>query len=591
MYHRLRNDGSILLLVCPLCWFISTPAGAELTRHVWRDVGGSDLKALTRLEAYPFSPDEEQTLPVFEAPAEDGDDFGARVFGYLVPSVSGAYTFSIAGDDECELRLSWDDQPSGRRLIARVPGYTSPREWEKYPEQVSDPVRLEAGRRYFIEALHKEGGGGDSMAVAWRTPGGGSWDVIGERFLQPWRQGKVRADPDTPVQARVRDAFPGLRFQQPLGIHVPPGGTNELFIIEKEGRIYHIPDLSVPEKDLFLDLSDVVSTGGEQGLLGMACHPGFRRNGVFFVFYTCMDGGTRYDRLSRFRVDSGNPHRADRGSEQPMINQEDDASNHNGGDLHFGPDGYLYVSLGDEGSGNDALDNSQRIDKDFFSAIMRIDVEGRPENLWPHPHPAIVPARNSPAFYRVPADNPYVGTTRFNGKPIDASSVRTEFWAVGLRNAWRFSFDPLTGDMYTGDVGQNTREEINRIEKGGNYGWAYEEGFVDGPKKRHAPPGFKGIEPLWDYPRDKGISVTGGVVYRGNASSPMYGAYVFCDYATGYIWAYREINGAARVDQVARQSGIAGFGVDPRNGDVLMANLHSGVIHRLEPVRRLHVPE
>src|SRR5262249_48287748 len=163
----------------------------------------------------------------------------------------------------------------------------------------------------------------------------------------------------------------------------------------------------------------------------------------------------RHDRLSRFQTSLENPNQALASSEQVMITQADDYENHNGGDLHFGPDGYLYVSLGDEGNQNDAGNNSQRIDKDFFSGLLRIDVDQKPGNLPPNAHPAV-----SPNAYSIPADNPFVGVTEFNGKAIDPAKVRMEFYAVGLRNPWRFSFDPMTGFLYCGDVGGDLREEI-----------------------------------------------------------------------------------------------------------------------------------
>src|SRR5262249_29174701 len=150
----------------------------------------------------------------------------------------------------------------------------------------------------------------------------------------------------------------------------------------------------------------------------------------------------------------------------------------------FGPDGYLYMSVGDEGGGNDAQNNSQRIDKDVYSGILRLDVDQRPDSLSPNPHPAI-----HAGTYKIPPDNPFVGATSFNGLPVDPTLVRTEFWAVGMRHPWRMSFDNVTGLVYSGDVGQDSYEELNIIRKGGNYGWAYREGNHPALKANLAPPG------------------------------------------------------------------------------------------------------
>jgi glucose/arabinose dehydrogenase len=189
--------------------------------------------------------------------------------------------------------------------------------------------------------------------------------------------------------------------------------------------------------------------------------------------------------------------------------------------------------------------------------------------------------------YRIPPDNPYIGATSFNGVPIaNPNSIRTEFYAVGLRNPWRFSFDPVTDLLWLADVGQNAREEVDIIYKGGNYGWAYREGLIAGPKS--PPPGFTSIDPIQDYPRTEGFSVTGGVVYRGSRIPTLYGAYIFADYGSGRIWQmrYEVNNGVTNItprSPIATNAGIACFGVDPSNGDVLMGNLNSNRVRRLHP--------
>ncbi len=374
---------------------------------------------------------------------------------------------------------------------------------------------------------------------------------------------------------RMVPAFGSLRFDDPVALATPPGETNRLFVVEKTGRIQVIPDLGDPSKSVFLDLSNNLRSDGEAGVLGLAFHPDYSSNGYFFVFYCPVEGSTNlHNRLSRFQVDPSDSSRALPNSETILISQQDQASNHNGGDIHFGPDGYLYVALGDEGGGNDTYNNAQLIDKDFFAGILRLDVDELPDNLDPNPHPAVRGA------YKVPADNPFVGVTRFNNLPVNPEQVRTEFWAVGLRNPWRMSFDPVTGRLVAGDVGQGAREEINLITKGGNYGWAFREGTIAGPRSR--PRGVSGIDPIYEYPRSEGVSVTGGVFYWGDRMSELAGDYIFSDFSFGHLWALHfEPDGSVSPLYLGNEQQIAGFGIDPSNGDVLTADLNEDRIERL----------
>jgi glucose/arabinose dehydrogenase len=395
--------------------------------------------------------------------------------------------------------------------------------------------------------------------------------------LLAWLGQSAQAQLPTFIQT---DAFPGLNFVDPVCITAPPGETNRLFIVEQTGVISVITNLANPTKTVFLDISGRVDYGGELGLLGMAFHPGFESNRWFYVFYTgqATNGGSGlHDILSRFEawMPPWDPNTADPNTELRLIVQEDDADNHNGGDIHFGSDGYLYVALGDEGGGGDSENNSQRIDKDFFSGMLRIDVDKRPGNLMPNPHPA------STDNYFVPADNPFVGATTFNGSSVNPTNVRTEFWAVGLRNPWRWSFDPQTGFAYCGDVGQGAREEIDVITRGGNYGWAFREGNIAGPK---STPGTvtSRVDPIHDYDRSEGNCVIGGVVYRGSRYLELFGYYVFADIGSGNVWAltYDGTN-ASNPEVLFTQTGISGFGTDPRNGDVLYCNINSDTIRKI----------
>jgi uncharacterized repeat protein (TIGR03806 family) len=392
-----------------------------------------------------------------------------------------------------------------------------------------------------------------------------------------------------PVEAPVYGfthtrAFGELVFGPMVGMAVAPGETNRVFVLEKSGRILVITNLASPGAGVFLDLSSNLFTDPESGLLGLEFHPGFATNRQFFVFYTLnttpVPGLGLYDRLSRFEVSIGDPNVALGASEVPLITQFDQDGGHNGGDLHFGPDGYLYVSLGDGGSANDLLNNSQQIDKDFFSGILRIDVDKRAGSLTPNPHPSV-----HPDTYAVPPDNPFVGATNFNGVVVNPNSVRSEFWAVGLRNPWRMSFDPLSGRLYCGDVGQSLKEEVNHIVKGGNYGWAYREGSVAGPKVSQTPVGFTAIDPILEYGQGNtifdGRAVIGGVVYRGNRLSQLAGAYVFGDYGLPNIWSLRyDGTNATAFTYLTGGQNVSGFGTDPRNGDVLWVQMN-GDIRRL----------
>lgn len=380
-------------------------------------------------------------------------------------------------------------------------------------------------------------------------------------------------------------ALPPLAFNEPLAVVSPPGEANRVFIVEKKGRIVVVPDLARPTREVFLDLSDRLGTnrGGELGLLALAFHPQYATNRQLYVWYTQFTGSGRdargTSRLARFTASAGNPNAADPASEQLLIIQPDEASNHNGGELLFGPDGYLYVSIGDEGAYNDILENSQRLTKDFFAGILRIDVDQRPGNLPPNPHPAV-----QPGTYSVPHDNPFVGATRFNNEPVDPAAVRTEFWAVGLRNVWRMAFDPATGHLWAADVGQNSREEIDLIVRGGNYGWNFREARGRGPRAN--PAGLTFIDPIWDYPHSEGSSVTGGLVYRGSRHADLEGHYLFADYASGKVWALRPDGdrrvAADRVRQIAQIPGVTAFGLDPRTGDILVTSLSEGLL-RLVP--------
>lgn len=386
------------------------------------------------------------------------------------------------------------------------------------------------------------------------------------------------------------DAFPGLKFEQPLGIVSAPGDRERLFVIEKTGRIQVI-SLNGAEavKTTFLDLTqpkdgDLV-TESECGLLGLAFPPDHAASGRCFVYYSLKIGEQLHQRVSRFHVSAEDRNRALQDSEEPLITQADQAGNHNGGDLAFGPDGFLYVSTGDGGAGNDKFDNARFINKGFHGAVLRIDVDKRSDSLAPNPHPAVSLGPDGSARYAVPADNPFVGCDSHHGETIDPKTVRTEIWATGLRNPWRISFDPPTGRLFCGDVGQNLFEEINLIVRGGDYGWPYREAlhpFTSGPGGDTKPKGGEALDPIYEYPRTVGLSVTGGVVYRGERFPGQRGRYVFADYVTGRVIALSDGGGSLwDGETLAQEPGIAGIGLDPRDGEVLFASMAFGQVKRL----------
>jgi len=384
----------------------------------------------------------------------------------------------------------------------------------------------------------------------------------------------------------LEEAFPGVTFSQPITMTTPPGETDRIFIGEKRGILWVIPDLDNPTKEIFLNLRELhnIPVVWEAGLLGVAFHPDYANNGYFYVYYCPYnDGDFRRNRVSRFQVSADDPNRADPASEVIYINQYDQGEPfHDAGDMHFGDDGYLYFANGDHGGGNDEHNVSQQIDLDYFSGIFRIDVDKRPGSLEPNDHPSVYrETPGAPANYAVPPDNPWVGATEFNGQPVDPDEVVMEYYAIGLRNPYRWSFHPQTGDMWIGDVGQSAQEEINVGTAGDNFGWAFREGSVDGPKIAQAPPEFVETPPIHTYPRSDGRAIIGGIVYDGDVYPELSGAYLFADFLSGNIWALRYDGESATTKLLAQQSTVAEFDVHPKTGEILMSVHDSGSIKKL----------
>jgi glucose/arabinose dehydrogenase len=311
--------------------------------------------------------------------------------------------------------------------------------------------------------------------------------------------------------ARLQQVATGLDF--PVYLTAPPADVSRLFIVQKTGAIRIIENGTLRPTP-FLDISGQVSGGGEQGLLGLAFPPDYPANGRFVVHYTDTGGNTR---LSTFQV-SSDPNVADPASEQVILTAEQPYSNHNGGQVVFGPDGLLYLGLGDGGSANDPQGRGQDL-SDLLGSILRLDVQAG-------------------TSYTVPPDNPFVGQ----------AGARPEIWSYGLRNPWRFSFDRATGDLYIADVGQDRYEEVDVATsdagrgKGLNFGWNRMEGAhcLSGQCDEAGL-----ILPTSEYRHPQGCSITGGYVYRGSAIPAIQGLYFYADFCAGWVRSFRYQDGKA----------------------------------------------
>jgi uncharacterized repeat protein (TIGR03806 family) len=375
-------------------------------------------------------------------------------------------------------------------------------------------------------------------------------------------------------------AFAGAFFDQPVQVVFAPGEAVRAFVVERPGRVSVVTDTTANHstREVFLDLTAKTETQNG-GLLSIAFHPRFSENGFFYTWGSTFVNGQRANRLARYRVSPADPNRADPASETPLITQLTGPGGHDGGMILFGPDGYLYLAVGDGDQNIPDIDAAhQRIDRGFFGAILRLDVDRRAENLAPNAHPSV-----HAGTYSVPADNPYVGATSFNGAPVVPTNVRTEFWAMGLRNPWRMAFD-TDGRLWSADIGLETREEINLIARGGNYGWDYREGFTSG--QRPNPPSTPTFnEPIYDYRPTEGRSITGGFVYRGTRYADLVGRYVFADFVSGRIWALSD-NGerplpATQVREIASDTGITGLTMHPTSGEILFADFDGNLVKKL----------
>jgi len=373
---------------------------------------------------------------------------------------------------------------------------------------------------------------------------------------------RSRMMPDRPAGSSVNASFinpwVGVKliryhsgFKLPVYLANAGDGTGRIFVVEKAGRIMVIKDGKTLEEPFLDIIHKVRSKGGEQGLFSVAFHPRYNENGRFFVNYTDLRGDTV---VSEFKA-SSDPDRGDPASERVLLRIKQPASNHNGGQLQFGPGGYLYIGTGDGGFQGDPSGNGQDLDT-LLGKMLRIDVDG-----------------GGP--YRIPADNPFRGI----------SGARPEIWAYGFRNPWRFSFDLETGDMYIADVGEGKWEEVDFQPAGGrggeNYGWS----LLEGSYEFKLPGGYdtKGLTfPVVEYSHDDGCSVTGGYVYRGKKYTGMNGTYFFSDFCSGKLWGLRKKTDGSWEWAKFLDTGlsVSSFGEDEA-GEVYILDLAKGGIYRI----------
>jgi glucose/arabinose dehydrogenase len=353
--------------------------------------------------------------------------------------------------------------------------------------------------------------------------------------------------------------YPDITISNPVDLQHANDGSGRLFVVSQSGIIYVLgDDQSVTTPPVFLDISSQVLAGGERGLLGLAFHPGYAENGFFYVYYTAGTNFQLRSVISRFSVHADNPGLGNPDSEFVLLEFDQPYSNHNAGQIAFGPeDGYLYIATGDGGSGGDPENNAQ--DRSTLPGnILRIDVDNPPDGM----------------NYAIPAGNPFADNT---------DGYREEIYAWGFRNPWRMSFDPETGWLWAADVGQAGREEINIVISGGNYGWKIMEGSdCFSPPTECDRTGL--ILPVWEYTHDSGAgrSITGGYVYRGTGYPELQGKYFYSDYVSANMWMLDYDGISEPVNTLLPNPGfsIASFGTD-QDGELYALGHQNGEIYRI----------
>jgi len=357
---------------------------------------------------------------------------------------------------------------------------------------------------------------------------------------------------DEPLAITI-DTVIATDFSNPVQVTHADDGSGRLFVVEQRSGLIKIIEQGQVLASPFLDVSDHIrASGNEQGLLGIAFHPDYSNNGYFYLNYTNSNGDTE---ITRYQISTNDSNIADPESAQLILTIPQPFSNHNGGQLLFGPDGYLYIGMGDGGSGGDPQNHGQN-NETLLGAMLRLDVTNQ-------------------TTYTIPADNPYINQTGAD-----------EIWAIGLRNPWRFSFDRVTGDLYIADVGQGAWEEVSyqpaNSTGGLNYGWNCREGaqaYAGGDCSLN-----NYVDPIAEYGHDVGFSITGGFVYRGQQYRALQGYYFYADYVTGRIWAIKQMaDDSWSVPQEILQTtlNISAFGEDEA-GELYMVDHTNGTIRQLQ---------
>lgn len=375
--------------------------------------------------------------------------------------------------------------------------------------------------------------------------------------------------PATEASLVTERVFTGVgTFSQPILMLQEPGSDARWYVVEQGGRVHVFDNQpAVTARREFINLGPAIAgaSGGEMGLLGMAFHPDWPGDPRVYFSYTAMNGGQLVSRVSEFTSSDGGV-TAQPGSARVILQVNQPATNHNGGHIAFGPDGLLYIGIGDGGGGGDPwgpIGNGQRLST-LLGKLLRIDVD---------------PAAGA-ATYAIPASNPHAGQASCNNDTGAFTHDCPEIYAWGLRNPWRWSFDPVSGQLWLGDVGQGAREEINRVSLGGNYGWRCFEGSLS-YNTNCGPAAGSAIAPVAEYGRSAGYSVTGGYVYRGNAVPQLAGRYVFGDFGSGRIWHIARDTAPTLVVSAGLATGlnIASFG-QGADGEIHIVH-YGGTLHRL----------
>lgn len=364
-------------------------------------------------------------------------------------------------------------------------------------------------------------------------------------------------------EIKLVPAFPNQKIKLPISITIPPDGSERLFLVQQFGKITILPkDRNSDAETTFLDLTDrpLIQQQFEEGLLGLAFHPDYAKNRKFYLYYTLQN--PKHSVVSEMQTSATDPNKADPSTERVLLEIPQPFWNHNSGNILFGPDGLLYIAVGDGGKANDPLLLAQNTFV-YNGKILRIDVDSR--------------AGNRP--YGLPKDNPFLK------KP----GYHPEIYALGLRNPWGLTFHPETGELWAADVGQNKWEEINIIKKGGNYGWSFMEANHRLEVRTQNPPeGLKFIAPIHEYGREDGISITGGIHYRGTKVPDLRGKYLFGDWGLGNLWALERRSTTSSVSRIFTRPEKNSFRptafVEDASQELLILS-HDGKIYTIAPAR------